>query len=66
MSQNPQAAEQFDEVKARTQLEWAQGLLEQAKARRFYGKLTFTFQGGLIENVVNEQKLKPPTMRRDE
>lgn len=36
--------------------------MEQAKAKRFYGKLTIIYQNGMIEKVINEQSLKPPAI----
>lgn len=61
--QTPAEAVQFDESKAQDQLEYALHLLKQAKGKRFYGKVIFTFQGGLIENVETHQKFKPPSRR---
>lgn len=55
----------FEERQARSQLEWLQGLLEQAKMKRFFGKITVTFQNGMIEKVDNLQSLKPPRESRD-
>jgi len=39
---------------------WFNGLVAQAQARGFYGKLILTMEDGLIRRVVKEESLKPP------
>lgn len=54
--------EELSRFVADHKLHWAVGLLEAAKDRRFFGKLTFIFEDGHVQRCVNEQNLKPPPM----
>ena len=41
-------------------IQWLALLVEQAQKREFYGKLTISFEKGVIQRAVKEESLKPP------
>ncbi len=46
------------------QRKWVEGLLVSAQKREWYGKITIEIKKGMIDKVLNEESLKPPTEYR--
>lgn len=48
--------------KENAQRDWITQLVLAAQRRKFYGKITITFQAGAVRQAVQEESLLPPLL----
>ena len=48
-------------TKQREQRQWVETILRQIQGNEFFGKIIISFESGMIQRIMKEESLKPPT-----